>query len=71
MLRYSPRDILDIIRRPNVNIMRINEIDLWLNGKGSLNFREIPIPFRAGVTVPGYAPRGYGPTVGSLDVQNV
>jgi hypothetical protein len=61
LLRHSPRDLLEFVRRRNISIMRINEIDVWLNGRRGANFQQFPIDFQEGITVPGYGPRGYGP----------
>lgn len=59
VLKYSTRQALEAVRRKNMCVMRINDIDIWLNGKSSDNFRLTPITFEPGVTVPGMAPEGY------------
>lgn len=59
ILRHSPREVLSVLRRRNVSVMRINDIDVWINGKSSRNFQLSPSAFKKGATVPGLAPRGY------------
>lgn len=58
-LRYSTREILSVLRRQNVCILRMNDIDAWLNGRSDMNCRVTPVPYRKGITQPGWAPRGY------------
>lgn len=60
LLRYSLKQAVESVRRKNMCVMRMNDIDVWLSGKRSENFRLTPIPFIQGVTIPGLAPDGYG-----------
>ena len=59
ILRAGLRTYVEHVRRANICIMRINEFDLWLNGKNADNFSLTPTPYVRGVTEPGIAPGGY------------
>ncbi|MDP3499174.1 MAG: hypothetical protein Q8S33_02525 [Myxococcales bacterium] len=59
LLRYSTRQVVKLLNRRHVCVMRINELDVWLNGKNPTNFSLTPIQFQKGVTEPGFAPGGY------------
>lgn len=61
-LRYSSADLLSMMQRQQVGILRMNDIDAWLNGRNEANCSITPVEFRKGVTQPGWAPRGYQPT---------
>ena len=58
-LRYSPSEVLSVLRRKQVGILRMNDIDVWLNGRTATNCRVTPVEYRKGITEPGRAPRGY------------
>lgn len=60
LLQYSVRDILTTLRRRHVCVLRMNDVDVWLNGKNESNFCLTPVTFQKGITEPGLAPRGYG-----------
>jgi len=59
LLRYSTRQVVTLLNRRHVCVMRINELDVWLNGKNPANFSLTPVQFQKGVTEPGFAPGGY------------
>jgi hypothetical protein len=61
-LRYSSAELLAMMSRQQVGILRMNDIDAWLNGRNESNCSLTPVRFRKGVTQPGWAPRGYQPT---------
>jgi hypothetical protein len=44
-----------------VSMISIDEIDVWLNGINSKNFSCKRIPYRKGITEPGWAPDDYRP----------
>jgi hypothetical protein len=58
-LRYSPRDVLDLVRSQEIIVMRISDIDVWLNGKDGQNYQQLPTSTREKVAIPGCSPRGY------------
>lgn len=58
-LRYSTSEILTLLKRKQVCVLRMNDIDAWLNGRSEANCSLTPIAFRKGVTQPGWAPSGY------------
>lgn len=45
--------------RPRVGVMRMNEVDFWINGKNGANYSITRMPFVPGVTVPGNPPDPY------------
>ncbi|MBX3205825.1 MAG: hypothetical protein KF764_12200 [Labilithrix sp.] len=60
-LRYSSSELLALLKRKQVCVLQMNDIDAWLNGRSESNCRVMPVAFRKGVTQPGWAPNGYGP----------
>jgi hypothetical protein len=64
-LRYSRSELLAMMKRRQVCILRMNDIDAWLNGRSEANCSVTPISFRKGVTQPGRAPHGYEPALQS------
>lgn len=54
----GPWRYLALRRAPNVSRVRINEIDVWMNGWNESNFRYQPVPYVKNVTEPGWAVDG-------------
>lgn len=58
-LRYSGAELVAMMQRQQVCILRMNDIDAWLNGPSDANCTITPVAFQKGVTQPGWAARGY------------